>query len=130
MIIIITNLKLSHYFLWKRLNTLFKVSVSAENLSFSETSLDDSVEKGHVVQSLSSMGMYLYIDTEAESLVSISQPDNLPLSSDDEISKTDGLLYKSHKLSLAYANRLQNYDQDFFSNSFKKEIIFPFHSFW
>ena len=112
------------------LSVLFKVSVNAENLSFSKISLDDSIEKGHVVQSLSSMGMYLYIDTEAEYLLSISQPDNLPLSSDDEISKTDGLLHRSHKLSFAYANRLQNYDQDFFSKYFKKEIIFPFHSFW
>ncbi|WP_142784046.1 hypothetical protein [Changchengzhania lutea] len=135
----IANLKSSHYFFMKMfkyiigflfLSVLFKVSVSTENVSFSEIPIHNSVEKSHGVQSLSTMGMYLYIDTEAESLVSISHPDNLPLSCDDEISKTDGLLHRSRKLSLAYGNTLQNYNRDFFNKSFNKEIIFPFHSFW
>jgi hypothetical protein len=74
--------------------------------------------------------MYFYIDTEAESLVSESQPDFLLLSFDDDKSKSDGLLNKSKALSLALSVTLQNYDRDFFNKSFTKEIIFPFHSFW
>ncbi|WP_438711506.1 hypothetical protein ACSTS3_01965 [Aquimarina muelleri] len=112
------------------LSVLFKISISAKNTSFSEISIDNSIEKNHSVQSLLNLEMYLYIDTETEPLVRVSQPDNLPLSPDNKTSKKDGLLNRSHQLSLAYSHHFQNYDRDFFNKSFKKQIIFPFHSFW
>jgi hypothetical protein len=94
---------------------------------FSETSIGKSFED-HAVLSLSNLGMYVY--TEVESVVGESQPNILPLSFDDEISKSEGLLKRSKKLSLALGYKLQNYDRDFSNKSFTKKIIFPFHSFW
>jgi hypothetical protein len=133
-----SNLKSGYSFILKTfkhitaflvLSLLFKVSVSAGNVSFSKISVGNSVEN-QKVQSLSNVGMYLYIDTEAELVVGESQPDILPLSFDEDIRKSDGLLKRSKKLSLAVGCALQNYDRDFFNKSFTKEIIFPFHSFW
>ena len=111
-------------------SVLFNVTASAETLSLTGISIDNSVEKDHSTQSFSSLGINFYMDAEIEPLISISQPDNLPSSLDDEISKKDGLLNRSLKLSLAFGSSFQNYDRNFFNISFKKEILFPFHSFW
>lgn len=118
-----------HIILFLVLSVLFKVTVSAENLSLTETSIDNSVKNDHSAQSISSLGIHFYIGTEVESLVSISQPEHLPLV-DVELSKKDGLLNRSLKLSLAFGSSFQNYARNFFNISFIKEIIFPFHSFW
>ena len=112
------------------LSVLFTVTVSAGNLTFLENSIDNPVDKVHSVQAKSSFGMYLLIDSEAESVVSVSQPDTLPLSYDEDSPKTNGLQFRSHKLSLIQGSKSQNYDYIFLNNSFSKDIIFPFHSFW
>lgn len=119
-----------HIIVFLVLSVLFNTTVSAENVLLTGISIDNSVKKDHSVQSFSNQRIHFYIDTEVESLVSVSQPDNLPSSPDDEISKKDGLRNRSLKLSLAFGSSFQNYTLNFFNISFKKELIFPFHSFW
>ena len=109
---------------------LFTASVNAANLAFSENSIENSVGKDHLIQVKSKFGMFFLIDSEIESVFSISQPDTIPLSFDEDKSKTNELLIRSHKLTLTQGSKTKYYGDIFLKNTFAKDIIFPFHSFW
>ncbi|MFT4850856.1 MAG: hypothetical protein ACI83B_003417 [Sediminicola sp.] len=102
-----------HFRLFLVIFVLFKVSVCAENISFSKISKGNSVEY-RPVASLSNLGIQLFLETEAESIVGNSQFYILPLSLDDDISKFDKPLKRSKKLSSALRHRLHNYSHQFF----------------
>lgn len=112
------------------LTVLFKASVSAENVSVSENTTTDSVEKTDNVKAVSHQGISIFIDTETESIISGSQPDILPLSFEDTKVKINGLHQRSQDLSNVQNCKFQIYDCECFNKYLTKELIYPFHSFW
>ena len=81
------------------ISVLFCAPVSGDNLAFSETPIDYSIKQDDAIQILSHLGMFLYINTETESLVNLAPPDTFPLSFDDNLEKRDGLLSKNQLLT-------------------------------
>ncbi|GEQ85807.1 hypothetical protein ULMS_13150 [Patiriisocius marinistellae] len=112
------------------LSVLLSVSVSAGNLAFLESSIDAPVTEEHSVQSKATIGMYFLLRSEAEFLVNVPKPDSILFSFEDETSKTNGLLNRSRKLSLYKGGKSQYFNLIFLNNSFLKDIMYPFHSFW
>lgn len=106
------------------------VSVNAENLSFLDTANAVSIDKEQSVQSKVAIGSHFLIVTEAESVVTFPQPERVPFSFDDVTSKSNGLRIRSQRLFLNQVSKSQSYDLIFLDNSFSKDIIYPFHSFW
>lgn len=112
------------------LTVFLTVSVSAENIVFSENHTFNSEVQSDKVQSVSHHGISIFIDTESESFVSNAQPDTFPFSIEDGTTKTHGLRHKSTKLSLVQNCKFKIYNRQCLSQFFTKDIIFPFHSFW
>lgn len=112
------------------LSVLFIVSVSAGNVTFSDYSSNYTLEQESTVEAKSNYELHLHLGTEVQSILGLSRPDILRLSQDRHLFNTDGLLSRSTYLSLNQGGKTVDYDYIFIHNSFIKDIIFPFHSFW
>jgi hypothetical protein len=109
---------------------LSAASVSADNFSFPEHSAIDSIKPNARAQFAPRHRLFNFIDTEVETIISISQPDVLPLSFEDITTKTYGLRQRSYDLSNVQDCKFIIYNCECFNQFSVKEIIFPFHSFW
>ncbi|MEO9501005.1 hypothetical protein [Nonlabens ulvanivorans] len=115
-------------FIFTALALLFLGKASAHGPLLTESSIVTSINVESTVQQKSSITKLFVIDSQTELVVNTSTTDGYSL---DYFTITiKGLLKRSQLLTSVSINRLLLYAHLSFQHSYKKALIFPFHTFW
>nr|WP_042288714.1 hypothetical protein [Nonlabens ulvanivorans] len=103
---------------------------NAHEVSFSDFSYGTSLHTESTVQQKSNITKLFVIDSQTELVISTITVDGYSNPTNQQKLILNSLLNRSKQLCLTDRNHLSLFDYLFLKNSFKKALIFPFHTFW
>lgn len=121
---------IQNIFLFIALAFLFLRKASAHEVSFSDFSYGTSLHTESSVQQKSNITKLFVIDSQTELVISTITVDGYSNPINQQKLILNSLLNRSKQLCLTDRNHLSLFDYLFLKNSFKKALIFPFHTFW
>lgn len=119
-----------HIFCYIFFTFLFVGSVNAHDLSFSDTSIFTSFQSESSIQQKARFNKIFAVDSKIELVPTSTLIDGYSYSVSKHLLSLHGLLTSSEYLCQLGKTRLLTFDHLSIKNSFKKVLLFPFHSFW